>query len=61
MTTTEDVCITGDSLNSMTDFEKAAETGEIDQSQLVREERTNKQRVSKAMANFARVSLHLGK
>ena len=41
----------------MTDFEKAAETGEIDFMAAMQE----RSRMSKKVRNFARISLHLGK
>mmetsp|Transcript_19174 Transcript_19174/g.25974 ORF Transcript_19174/g.25974 Transcript_19174/m.25974 type:complete len:123 (+) Transcript_19174:1528-1896(+) len=50
--------ITGDSLNSLTDFDKAVESGVIDSS-ILQAERSSK--LSKAMKNFALVSLHLSK
>lgn len=41
----------------MTDFEKAAETGEVDFMAAMQE----RSRMSKQVRNFARLSLHLGK
>ena len=41
----------------MTDFEKAAETGEIDFEAAMQE----RSRMSKKVQNFARISLRLGK
>ncbi len=51
-----------DSIHSMTDFDKAAETGEIDHER-ARKERHDQAnaKMSKKIQNFARVSLHLGK
>ena len=49
--------LAGDSLNSQTEFEKAAEAGEIDFAAAMQE----RSKMSKNVRDFARISLRLGK
>ena len=49
--------LTGDSLNSQTEFEKAAEIGEIDFATAMQE----RSKMSRSVRDFARISLRLGK
>ena len=57
---TSENTVTYDSLPSQTEFERAADAGEVDQ-EAARREREQQTRMSKRMANFARISLSLGK
>ena len=57
---TSENTVTYDSLPSQTEFERAAEAGEVDLD-TARREREQQTRMSKRMANFAKVSMSLGK
>ena len=60
--TEEAAVVTYDSMPTATDFDRAVESGVVDGStaKQMRQEET-RGKLSKAMQNFARVSLHLGR